>query len=79
MELNLGRCQEMSKYSLTFDEKGISILMEPEEVENESSETIPFNEVAPRQFVDKFGNVWTEQWLPDLAYKQMIRRLNRLK
>jgi hypothetical protein len=78
MELNLGRCQEMSKYSLTIDEKGISISIEPEENDNEFPEMITYPEVAPRQFVDKFGNVWTEQWLPDVAYKQMVRRLNRL-
>ena len=61
--------------------------MGPEESDNELSGGMTPDEdpaegigvdAAPRQFVDRFGNVWTEQWLPDLAYRQMIRRLNRL-
>jgi hypothetical protein len=40
----LGRCQEMSKISFNVDEKGISIITEPEK------------EASP--FIDKYGNVW---------------------
>lgn len=69
----------MSKISFKVGKKDISIWMEADESEGKSSDMDGEDSGTNSPFIDRFGNVWTDESIANLAFIQMIRRTYRAK